>query len=84
MRTLIIKDAEADDEDSEDEDELKCHLCKRQFAHQSNKRQHVCKGVTGKKELEHFALSYADGRIDEHEFNIIMTKVLIRGCLQNF
>ena len=70
MRTLIIKDAEADDEDSEDEDELKCHLCKRQFAHQSSKRQHVCKGVTGKKDLEHYALSYAYGQIDQHEFNI--------------
>ena len=73
-RTLIINDAEADDDDTEDEDELKCHLCKRQFAHQSNKRQHVCKGVTGKKDLEHYALSYAYGRIDQHEFNIIMIR----------
>jgi hypothetical protein len=74
-RTLIINDAEADDDDdTEDEDELKCHLCKRQFAYQSNKRQHVCKGVTGKKDLEHYALSYAYGLIDQHEFIIIMIR----------
>ncbi len=47
-------------------------ICMKQFAHLANRRQHVCKGVTGKRDLVHFALSYAFQRIDPHDFGITM------------
>ncbi len=68
--------AEQDDmESSADEDKaLKCMICKKQFAHIANRRHHVCKGATGKRDLVHFALKYAYERIDQHDFGIIMIR----------
>jgi hypothetical protein len=60
----------SDDED----DELKCQICKKRFSHQTNKMQHKCKGATGKHGLVHFALTYAYDRIDRHDFGIIMIR----------
>jgi hypothetical protein len=67
-------DAEQDDLDSSDDedDELKCQICKKRCSHQTNRRRHVCKGTTGKRDLVQFALTYAYGRIDQYDFGIIM------------
>jgi hypothetical protein len=66
--------AEKDDmESSADEDDaLKCMICKKQFAHIANRRHHVCKGAIGKRDLVHSALKYAYERIDQHDLGIIM------------
>jgi hypothetical protein len=66
-------DSELGDIDSSDEDdELKCQICRKRFSHQTNRRQHVCKRATGKRDLVHFALAYAYERIDQHDFGIVM------------
>jgi len=58
------------DIETEDEDPLQCQVCKKSFSHQTNLRQHVCKGAQGRRDLIHYALSYAHKRIDQHEFEI--------------
>jgi hypothetical protein len=60
-----------DDIETDDEDPLQCSTCQKRFSHETNLKQHCCIGITGKRDLVHYAMSYAHERIDQHDCEII-------------
>lgn len=59
--------------EDEDDDPLKCQICKRNFVNHRAKNQHICKGVPGRRDLTYFGLKYAIEHIDQYDspFRII-------------